>query len=49
MKFGLRYLNTGRNVKSDKAISMAQAAEEAGFESIWTVDHVVVPKGYKST
>ena len=49
MKFGLRYLNTGRNVWSDKAISMAQAAEEAGFESIWTVDHVVVPKGYKST
>ena len=49
MKFGLRYLNTGWNVWSDKAISMAQAAEEAGFESIWTVDHVVVPKGYKST
>ncbi|MBT5911185.1 MAG: LLM class F420-dependent oxidoreductase [Rhodospirillaceae bacterium] len=48
MHFGLRYLNTGRNVWSDKAVSMAQAAEEAGFESIWTVDHVVVPKGYKS-
>ncbi|MDC1171654.1 LLM class F420-dependent oxidoreductase [Alphaproteobacteria bacterium] len=48
MRFGLRYLNTGRNVWSDKAVSMAQAAEEAGFESIWTVDHVVVPKGYKS-
>jgi probable F420-dependent oxidoreductase len=49
MKFGLRYLNTGQNVWSDNAISIAQAAEESGFESIWTVDHVVIPKGYKST
>ena len=48
MKFGLRYLNTGRNVEANEAISMAQAAETAGFESIWTVDHVVVPQGYKS-
>lgn len=49
MKFGLRYANTGRNVAPDNAIAIAQAAEEAGFESIWTVDHVVVPQGYRST
>lgn len=48
MKFGLRYANTGRNVQADNAVALAQAAEEAGFESIWTVDHVVVPQGYKS-
>jgi probable F420-dependent oxidoreductase len=48
MKFGLRYANTGRNVWPDKAVAIAQAAEQAGFESIWTVDHVVVPQGYKS-
>jgi probable F420-dependent oxidoreductase len=48
MKFGLRYVNTGRNVWPDKAVAIAQAAEQAGFESIWTVDHVVVPQGYKS-
>ena len=48
MKFGLRYANTGRNVWPDKAVPLAQAAEEAGFTSIWTVDHVVVPQGYKS-
>ena len=41
MKFGLRYLNTGPNVDPTKAIAMAQAAEEVGFESVWTVDHVV--------
>ena len=48
MKFGLRYANTGRNVWPDNAVAIAQAAEEAGFESIWTVDHVVVPQGYRS-
>ena len=48
MKFGLRYANTGRNVWPDKAVAIAQAAEQAGFESIWTVDHVVVPQDYKS-
>jgi probable F420-dependent oxidoreductase len=48
MKFGLRYANTGRNVWPNKAVAIAQAAEEAGFTSIWTVDHVVVPQGYKS-
>ena len=44
MKFGLRYLNTGPNVDPAKAIAMAQAAEEVGFESVWTVDHVVIPR-----
>ena len=48
MKFGLRYANTGRNVLANNAVEIAQAAEETGFESIWTVDHVVVPKNYKS-
>src|SRR5262245_46956605 len=27
---------------------MAQAAEAAGFESLWTVEHTVVPAGYAS-
>jgi probable F420-dependent oxidoreductase len=27
---------------------MAAAAEEFGIESLWTVEHVVVPKGYQS-
>ena len=49
MKFGLRYANTGRNVWPDNAVGVAQAAEEAGFTSIWTVDHVVVPQNYVSS
>ncbi len=30
------------------AVELAQAAEAAGFDSIWTVEHVVVPHGYQS-
>jgi probable F420-dependent oxidoreductase len=28
---------------------LARAAEAAGFESLWTVEHTVVPAGYEST
>ncbi len=48
MKFGLRYCNTGRFVDPGLAVELAQAADEAGFESIWTVEHTVVPGGYES-
>ena len=48
MKFGLRYCNTGRYVDPADAVALAQAAEAAGFESLWTVEHTVVPEGYAS-
>jgi probable F420-dependent oxidoreductase len=48
MKFGLRYASLGRYVNGPDAVELAQAAETAGFESIWTVEHVVVPHGYQS-
>jgi probable F420-dependent oxidoreductase len=48
MKFGLRYCNTGRGVDPAYAVELAQAGEEAGFESLWTVEHTVVPEGYES-
>jgi len=48
MKFGLRYCNTGPYVDPAKAVELAQAGEAAGFESIWTVEHTVVPAGYGS-
>lgn len=48
LKFGLRYASLGRWGKGPAAVELAQAAEEAGFESIWTVEHVVVPKAYRS-
>ena len=48
MKFGVRYCNTARYTKPENAVELVQAAEAAGFESAWTVDHVVVPEGYQS-
>ncbi len=32
----------------DGARALAEAAEESGIESLWTVEHVVVPQGYES-
>lgn len=48
MKFGIRYCNTARYTKAENAVELVQEAEAAGFESAWTVDHVVVPEGYES-
>ena len=48
MHFGLRYCNTGRYADGALAVELVQAAEEAGFESAWTVEHTVVPEGHAS-
>src|SRR2546429_9172915 len=48
MKFGLRYASLGRYASGPAAVELAQAAEAAGLDSIWTVEHVVVPHGYQS-
>jgi len=49
VKFGIVFANTGPFVDGAAAAEMARAAEAAGFESLWTVEHVVVPSGYEST
>jgi probable F420-dependent oxidoreductase len=49
VKFGIAFANIGPFVDPERACALARSAEEAGFESIWTVDHVVVPSGYRST
>lgn len=48
MKFGIGFANTGPFTQPEQALEFACAAEAAGFESLWTVEHVVVPKGYES-
>jgi probable F420-dependent oxidoreductase len=48
MKFGLAFSNIGSFAGPRQAIELARAAEAAGFESVWTVDHVVIPAGYRS-
>ena len=48
MKFGLRYCNTGRFIAPGHAVEMIVAAEEAGFDSAWTVEHTVIPELHAS-
>jgi probable F420-dependent oxidoreductase len=48
MKFGIAFANTGTFATPDGALRFARAAEAAGFESLWTVEHVVVPANYAS-
>lgn len=42
------FANTGHGSSPEGAVAIAQAAEAGGFDSIWTVEHVVVPSGYES-
>ena len=46
MNVGLIYANWA---SPDNAGDYAARAEGLGFDSLWTVEHVVVPKGYRST
>ena len=48
MKFGLAFSNIEPFAGAAAATRLAGAAEEAGFESVWTVDHVVIPAEYRS-
>jgi probable F420-dependent oxidoreductase len=48
MKFGLMFANTGMGASAQGARELATRAESLGFESLWTVEHVVVPSGYES-
>src|SRR5690349_5290527 len=48
MKFGIMFANVGPLGTPDVAVGFAHVAEECGFESLWTVEHVVVPSGYQS-
>lgn len=43
VKFGLFAINYGTCGHPDAAIEVAQYAEAAGFESVWTGEHVVLP------
>lgn len=48
MQFGVLFANTGASARPDGAVALAAIAEEAGFESLWAVEHVVVPAAYES-
>src|SRR5947199_10236603 len=48
MQFGLMYANAGLVGYPDSLSDVARIAEEVGIESIWAVEHVVIPVGYRS-
>ena len=48
MKFGIIFANIGPAVQPEHAAALGQLAEENGFDSIWTVEHVLVPADYQS-
>jgi probable F420-dependent oxidoreductase len=48
MKFGIAYANAGPFGYPEPLTHLARTAEEVGIESIWTVEHVVIPVGYES-
>ena len=43
MKIGMFHINTNALCDPDDLARAAVAAEEAGFESLWTAEHVVLP------
>jgi probable F420-dependent oxidoreductase len=48
MKFGLMFVNSGPFSNHDMLAHLARTAAQCGFESLWTVEHVVIPKDYQS-
>ena len=48
MKYGIAFANTMKWATGGGALEAARAAEGAGFESMWTVEHVVYPNDYSS-
>ncbi len=49
MHIAIAFANTAWYASGDGAVSLAVGAEAVGVESLWTVEHVVVPVGYEST
>ena len=49
MKFGIAFANIITFAERDGLVTLARGAEAAGFDSVWTVEHVIYPEGYEST
>jgi probable F420-dependent oxidoreductase len=48
MKFGVMFVNAGPFGEPKTLRHIAETAERCGFESLWTVEHVVVPVAMES-
>ncbi|MFM7535635.1 MAG: LLM class F420-dependent oxidoreductase [Acidimicrobiales bacterium] len=49
MRYGIAFANTMQWATGPGALDAARAGEAAGFESLWTVEHVVYPDAYASS
>jgi probable F420-dependent oxidoreductase len=45
---GVMFANGARSAEAEHAVALAQAAERAGCESLWAVQHVVMPSSHAS-
>ncbi len=48
MHFGILFINVGPFVRPEPFAHLVETAERVGFESAWTIEHVVIPVGYKA-
>lgn len=48
MKFGIAFANILTFADREGLVTLAQGAEATGFDSLWTVEHVIYPEGYES-
>jgi probable F420-dependent oxidoreductase len=48
LRIGIRFANVAPFDSAEGARAIARAAEAAGVESLWTVEHVVIPQAYAS-
>lgn len=48
MKFGIAFATAGPFANPDLFETLVLTAEETGMESIWAVEHVVLPQGFQS-
>jgi probable F420-dependent oxidoreductase len=48
MKLGLMFVNSGPFSNPTLLAHLATTAERCGIESLWTVEHVVIPENYQS-
>ena len=44
MKLGICIPHYGRPIEVERMLSVARRAEEAGLDSVWVTDHVIVPR-----
>lgn len=48
VKFGYTFANVGPFAEPESFVALAKTAEDVGFESIWAIEHTLVPVGYES-